>query len=90
MNVAAWLHNGEWHLFTCELNRVVSDQAYYQAGLKGPDKRDLVLLRMTTKRRNTAYWFHFSKDNPFNKYMPVAYTEEIPKELQALLTIYGL
>ncbi|AWY02776.1 hypothetical protein [Pseudomonas phage LP14] len=45
---------------------------------------------MTTKRRNTAYWFHFSKDNPFNKYMPVAYTEEIPKELQALLTIYGL
>ncbi|AIX13177.1 hypothetical protein ACQ34_gp24 [Pseudomonas phage YH6] len=45
---------------------------------------------MTTKRRNTAYWFHFRKDNPFNKYMPVAYTEEIPKELQALLTIYGL
>ncbi|WNV49506.1 hypothetical protein [Pseudomonas phage L15] len=45
---------------------------------------------MITKKSNTTYWFHFRKNTTFNKYMPVEYTEEIPKELQALLTIYGL
>lgn len=90
MNVAAWLHKGEWHLFTSELNRLVSDQAHFQVNLKEEEKRDNVLFRLTTKNRSTFYWFHFSMDNLFNRYMPVAYTEDIPKELQALLTIYGL
>ncbi|WQA18445.1 hypothetical protein [Pseudomonas phage vB_Pae_TUMS_P11] len=90
MNVAAWLYKGEWHFFTSELRRLVSDQAHYQANLKEGEKRDIVLLRLTTKNSNTLYWFHFSINDYFGKHMPVAYTEDIPKELQALLTIYGL
>ncbi|AIZ94772.1 hypothetical protein [Pseudomonas phage RWG] len=90
MNVAAWLYKGEWHLFTSELNRVVSDQAHYQANLKEEEKRDLVLLRLTTKDSNTLYWFHFNINNYFGKHTPAIYTQELPKELEALLTIYGL
>ncbi|WLJ70984.1 hypothetical protein [Pseudomonas phage vB_PaeP_YL2] len=90
MNVAAWLHNGEWHLFTSDLNRLVADQAHYQANLKGEEKRDFVLHRLTTKDSNITYWFHFIMHDTFNTCMPVVYTEELPKELRVLLTIYGL
>lgn len=90
MNIAAWLYKGEWHFFTSELRRLVSDQAHYQVNLKEEEKRDNVLFRLIAENSGTSYWFHFSMDNPFNKYMPVACTEDIPKELEILLTIYGL
>ncbi|WRN92353.1 hypothetical protein [Pseudomonas phage vB_Pae_HMKU_23] len=90
MNVAAWLHNDEWHLFTSELNRVVKDQGYYQANLKGEEERDLVLIRISTKDMNSGNWYRFVPSSYSKSYTPVAWNIGIPKELQALLTIYGL
>lgn len=90
MNIAAWLYKGEWHLFTSKWNRVVKDQAHYQANLKKEEARDLVLIRVATGNINAGYWFHFVPAVVTGNYIPVIYTQEIPKELRALLTIYGL
>ncbi|WNV46208.1 hypothetical protein [Pseudomonas phage PASB7] len=90
LNIAAWTVEGEWQLFADENSRLVSDQAHYQANLKGELKRELVLLRLSVQDGSTTYWFYFGPDDNSGNLTPVVYTQDIPKELQALLTVYGL
>lgn len=90
MFMAAWLEGGAWRIFADEQRGLVKDIAYYQAGLVEDLVESPVFLysREDWQFNGRALWFRLSVTD--GKPCTQLYNESLPKELEALLIVYGL
>ncbi|AIZ94863.1 hypothetical protein [Pseudomonas phage LY218] len=103
MNVAAWLEEGEWKIFYSEDIRFATERAKYQIEQVDDLNISPVLLRQTMADINKIFWFKAKRgksktDQPssvnvdMRKYgwFELLSKEDMPRELEALLVVYGL
>ncbi|WRN92354.1 hypothetical protein [Pseudomonas phage vB_Pae_HMKU_23] len=103
MNVAAWLEEGEWKIFHSENISFATERAKYQIEQVDDLNISPVLLRQTMADLNKSFWFKARRgkrksDQPssvnadMRKYgwFELLSKEDMPRELEALLVVYGL
>jgi len=90
MHLAAWIEDGSWRIFADEQRKLVRDTAYYQASLVEDLVESPVFLHSweTWYTNGKLLWFQILSVNN-SRYMQL-YTKTLPKELEALLIVYGL
>ncbi|WJY90799.1 hypothetical protein phiPA13_21 [Pseudomonas phage phiPA1-3] len=103
MNIAAWLEEGEWKIFYSEDISPATERAKYQIAQVDDLNSSPVLLRQTMADINKVFWFKArrgkrkagqtsSVNADMRKYgwFELLSKEDMPRELEALLVVYGL